>query len=100
LNEVKSGAGIVAARSFPDFAALIPGYAFDCSCKNCLLRIFSAIFDRFSTAVASCVELFSSKVSRQQPRCFNDLHGLSVLNSATAFDNRRRIRLKAKILLT
>jgi hypothetical protein len=28
LNDVKSGAGIVAARSFPDFAALIPGYAF------------------------------------------------------------------------
>ena len=41
-----------------------------------------------------------SDVSRQQSRLFNDLQGQRVANSATAFDNRRRIRLKAKIPLT
>ena len=41
-----------------------------------------------------------SNVSRQQSRCFNDLQGRRVLNSATAFDNRRRIVLKEKIPLT
>jgi hypothetical protein len=39
-------------------------------------------------------------VSRQQSRGFNDLRGQRVPNSATAFDNRRRIVLKEKIPLT
>ena len=39
-----------------------------------------------------------SNVSRQQSRRFNDLHGQRIPNSATAFDNRRRISLKAKYL--
>ena len=41
-----------------------------------------------------------SDVSRQQSRCFNDLRGHHVSNSATAFDNRPRIVLKEKIPLT
>ena len=41
-----------------------------------------------------------SNVSRQQRRCFNDLQAQRVPNSATAFDNRRRIVLKEKIPLT
>jgi hypothetical protein len=63
------------------------------------LRIFAGLIDfllrwhRVSTALRS-------NVSRQQSRCFNDLQGQRVPNSATAFDNRRRIRLKAKIPLT
>jgi len=61
LNEVKSGAGIVAARSFPDFAALIPGYAIERSYKNRLLRIFSEDSDRFLVAVASCAEAVVSQ---------------------------------------
>ena len=36
----------------------------------------------------------------KQSRCFNDLQRHRVPNSATAFDNRRRIRLKTKIPLT
>ena len=43
---------------------------------------------------------FRSDVSRQHSRCFNDLQCLTSPTSATAFDNRRRIVLKAKILLT
>jgi hypothetical protein len=39
-----------------------------------------------------------SNVSRQQSRCFNDLQCLTPPTSATAFDNRRRISLKAKYL--
>jgi hypothetical protein len=58
LNEVKSGAGIVAARSFPDFAALIPGYAFERSCKNRLLanlfRNFCSIFGFGRIVYLSC----------------------------------------------
>jgi hypothetical protein len=41
-----------------------------------------------------------SNVSRQQSRCFNDLQGQRVANSATAFDNRRCIVLKEKIPLS
>ena len=41
-----------------------------------------------------------SNVSRQQARCFNDLGGHRVPNSATAFDNRSRIVLKEKIPLS
>ena len=41
-----------------------------------------------------------SDVSRQQSRCFNDLEGQRVATSATAFDNRRGIVLKAKIPLS
>jgi hypothetical protein len=55
LNEVKSGAGIVAARSFPDFATLIPGYAFERSRKNRILANLCS-GDRFSVAVALFVE--------------------------------------------
>ena len=67
--------------------------------KIASLRIFAGLIDfrfwshRVSTALRS-------NVSRQQSRCFNDLQGQRVPNSATAFDNRRRIRLKAKIPLT
>ena len=41
-----------------------------------------------------------SDVSRQQGRRFNDLQGVRVPTSVTAFDNRRRIGLKRKIPLT
>src|SRR5580704_9518976 len=41
-----------------------------------------------------------SDVSRQQSRRFNDLQCLTSPTSATAFDNRRRIVLKANIPLT
>jgi hypothetical protein len=41
--------------AIPDYAPLHPGYAFDCSGKNRLLRIFSAVSDRFSVLVASFV---------------------------------------------
>src|SRR5579862_1983410 len=86
--------------AIPDYAPLHPGYAFDCSYKNRLLRIFSAASDRFSVAATSCVEALRSNFSRQQGRCFNDLQGHRVPNSATAFDNRPRIVLKEKIPLT
>src|SRR5579862_256867 len=41
--------------AIPDYAAFHPGYAFDCSCKKRLLRIFSAASDRFSVSAALCV---------------------------------------------
>jgi hypothetical protein len=41
-----------------------------------------------------------ANVSRQQRRGVNDLQGLTSRTSASAFDNRRRIGLKQKILLT
>ena len=67
--------------------------------KIASLRIFAAVIDfRFRSRRASMP--FCSNVSRQQCRCFNDLQGHRVANSATAFDNRRRMALKAKILLT
>jgi hypothetical protein len=65
--------------------------------KNASLRIFAAVIDlrllprRVSTPLRA-------NVSRQQCRSFNDLQGLRVPNSATAFDNRRRIGLKPKQL--
>jgi len=75
-------------------------YAFDCSCKKRLLRIFSAVSDRFSILVASCIEAVAIQCFTQQSRCFNGLQCLTSPNSATAFDNRRRIVLKEKIPLT
>jgi hypothetical protein len=39
LNEVKSGAGLVAARSSPDFAALNPGYALAAKVRHAGARL-------------------------------------------------------------
>ena len=67
--------------------------------KIASLRIFAAVIDfrhrshRVSTPLRS-------NVSLQESRCLNDLRGQRVPNSATAFDNRRRIVLKANIPLT
>ena len=67
--------------------------------KIASLRIFAAVIDfRFQSHRVSAP--LRSNVSRQQSRRFNDLQGQRVPNSATAFDNRRRIGLKAKIPLT
>ena len=67
--------------------------------KIASLRIFAAVIDFRSRAHRVSAAL-QSNASRQQCRCFNDLQGQRVSNSATAFDNRLRFRLKAKILLT
>ena len=63
------------------------------------LRIFAAVLD-FRLQAHRVPTPLRFDVSRQQSRCFNDLQGHRVANSATAFDNRRCIRLKAKIPLT
>ena len=67
--------------------------------KIAFLRIFATVIDFRSRAHRVSAAL-RSNVSRQQSRCFNDLQGRRVPNSATAFDNRRRIVLKEKIPLT
>jgi hypothetical protein len=67
--------------------------------KIASLRIFAAVIV-FRVRLHPGTPPSRSNVSRQHSRCFNDLQGQSVSNSATAFDNRRCIRLKAKILLT
>jgi hypothetical protein len=67
--------------------------------KIASLRIFAAVIDFRSRAHRVSAAL-QSNASRQQCRCFNDLQGHRVPNSATAFDNRPRIVLKEKILLT
>src|ERR1700682_5271546 len=67
--------------------------------KNASLRIFAGLID-FRLRQHRASMLLRSNVSRQQSRRFNDLQGQRVANSATAFDNRRRIGLKAKIPLT
>jgi hypothetical protein len=63
------------------------------------LRIFAAVID-FRCRSSRVSAPLRSNVSRQQSRYFNDLQEQRVPNSATAFDNRRCIGLKAKILLT
>jgi|ERR1700682_5244672 len=67
--------------------------------KNASLRIFAAVID-FRLRQHPGSMPFCSNVSRQQSRCFNDLQCLTSPASATAFDNRRGIGLKAKIPLT
>ena len=67
--------------------------------KIASLRIFALAID-FRLRPHRTSKRFRPNVSRQQSRCFNDLQGQRVPNSATAFDNRRRIGLKAKIPLT
>jgi hypothetical protein len=67
--------------------------------KIASLRIFAAVID-FWLRSHYLSKPFSSNVSRQQSRCFNDLQCLTSPTSATVFDNRRRIVLKAKIPLT
>src|SRR3984957_392964 len=67
--------------------------------KTASLRIFTAAIDFRSRAHRVSAPL-RSNASRQQHRGFNDLQGHRVSNSATAFDNRRRIVLKEKIPLT
>src|SRR6202140_732884 len=67
--------------------------------KKTSLRIFAGLID-FRLRQHPAWTPFCSNVSRQQGRCINDLQGQRVPNSATAFDNRRRIVLKAKIPLT
>ena len=67
--------------------------------KIASLRIFATVIDfRFRSHRAAAPLRFD--VSRQQGRRFNDLQGVCVPTSVTAFDNRRRIGLKRKILLT
>jgi hypothetical protein len=83
-----------------DYAPLHPSYAFERSCKN---RILANLFRRqidFRLRPYYLSKPLRSNVSRQQSCCFNDLQGLTSSNSATAFDNRRRIVLKTKIPLT
>ena len=63
------------------------------------LRIFAAVID-FRLRPHRLSAPLRPDVSRQQSRSFNDLQGQRVPNSATAFDNRRCIGLKAKIPLT
>jgi len=63
------------------------------------LRIFSAVID-FRLRSHRVSKQLRPNVSRQQRRCFNDLQGHRVPNSATAFDNRPGIVLKTKIPLT
>jgi hypothetical protein len=71
----------------------------DARAKIASLRIFAVVIDfRFRSHRVSTP--LRSNVSRQQGRCFNDLQCLTSPHSATAFDNRRCIGLKAKILLT
>jgi hypothetical protein len=67
--------------------------------KIASLRIFAAAID-FRLRSHYLSTPLCSNVSRQQSRRFNDLQGRRVPTSATAFDNRRRIGLKRKILLT
>jgi hypothetical protein len=64
------------------------------------LRIFAAAVIDFRLRPHPASKPFCSNVSRQHCRCFNDLQGHRVPDSATAFDNRRRIGLKANIPLT
>jgi hypothetical protein len=67
--------------------------------KIASLRIFATVIDfRFRSHRVSAP--LRSGISRQQGRRFNDLQGACVPTSVTAFDNRRRIELKQKILLT
>jgi hypothetical protein len=68
--------------------------------KIASLRIFSAALIDFRLRPHRVSKPLRSNVSRQQSCGFNDLQGHPVANSTTAFDNRRRIRLKAKIPLT
>jgi hypothetical protein len=65
--------------------------------KIASLRIFAAVID-FRLRSHYLSKPFCSNVSRQQSRRFNDLQCLTSPASATAFDNRRRISLKAKYL--
>jgi hypothetical protein len=65
--------------------------------KIASLRIFAAVID-FRLRRHRLSAPLRSDVSWQQSRCFNDLQCLTSPASATAFDNRRRISLKAKYL--
>jgi hypothetical protein len=67
--------------------------------KIASLRIFAAVID-FRLRSHYLSTALRANISRQQSRNFNNLQGHRVPNSATAFDNRRRIRLKPKISLT
>ena len=67
--------------------------------KIASLRIFAAVID-FRLRPPHASRPLRSNVSRQQSRYLNDLQGHHVPNSATAFDIRRHIVLKEKILLT
>jgi hypothetical protein len=79
---------------------LDPGYAFEGASENHLLRIFSAVLIDFRLRAPRVSKPLRSNVSRQEYRSFNALQGRRVPNSATAFDNRRRIVLKEKIPLS
>jgi len=84
-----------------DGAQRNPSYAFEQSGKNrnpC--ESFPKILIDFRFWPHPASKPFCSIVSRQQCRRFNDLHCLTSPTAATAFDKHRRIRLKAKILLT
>ena len=64
--------------------------------KIASLRIFAVVIDFWLRSHCLSTSL-RSNVSRQQGRRFNDLQCLTSPASATAFDNRRRIVLKAKL---
>jgi hypothetical protein len=88
--------------AIPDYAALHPGYAslmaLIAHAKIDFCESFPRIQIDFRSLSHRVSKPLRSNVSRQQSRRFNDLQGATSLNSATAFDNRRRIRLKAKYL--
>ena len=67
--------------------------------KNRILANSAAVND-FRLRAHHVSKPLRSNVSRQQSRYFNDLQGHCVPHSSAAFDIRRRILLKRKILLT
>ena len=75
------------------------GYVFERSCR---IRILANLFEDCDDFDRGRIvrRAVHPNVSRQRGRRFNDLQGPRVPNSATAFDNRRRMVLKEKIPLT
>ena len=105
MSAAKFEIGVSAIRLFTHFAALMRAYRLYNIKLQPLqylpmgLRIFSRLID-FRLRPHRLSAPLRPDVSRQQSRSFNDLQGHRVPNSATAFDNRRCIGLKAKIPLT
>ena len=91
--------GIDASRQSRITPRSIRATSLNSRAKIASLRIFAAVID-FRLRSHYLSTPLRSNVSRQQSRCFNDLQEHHVSTSATAFDNRRRMVLKAKILLT
>jgi hypothetical protein len=68
--------------------------------KNAFCESFPRVLIDFRLRSHRAPKPLRSNVSRQQSRCFNDLQGQHVANSATAFDNLLCIVLKEKIPLS